>query len=142
MAAGDLRYRAALHATGLVRGFQWLDGSFLEHIEVTESRAPNDIDVVTFYHLPAGTSQKQLHASASALFDNTSVTANYRVDTYLVHLGMPPERLTQQSAYWYSVWSHRRNQRWKGFVQVNLAPTEDPAAAATLVSLSTPGATP
>ena len=50
---GFLRYRAALHAAGLVQGFQWLDGSFLEHIELTEGRAPNDIDVVTFYRLPS-----------------------------------------------------------------------------------------
>ncbi|HLL00311.1 MAG TPA: hypothetical protein VK539_06965 [Myxococcaceae bacterium] len=131
---GYLRYRAALHSVGLVQGFQWLDGSFLEHVEVTERRAPNDIDVVTFFHLPTATSQAQLAAQESELFDNESVLATYRVDAYLVHLGMPPERLTQQSAYWYSVWSHRRNQRWKGFVQVDLTPTEDLAAAATLAN--------
>lgn len=39
------------------------------------------------------------------------------------------ERLTRHSAYWYSVWSHRRNQLWKGFVQVDLAPGEDTFAA-------------
>jgi hypothetical protein len=49
--AGLLAYRHALHATGLVRGFQWLDGSFAEHVEVIEQRPPNDIDVVTFYGL-------------------------------------------------------------------------------------------
>jgi hypothetical protein len=41
---GYLRYRAALHAAGVVQGFQWIDGSFLEHVEVTEGRTPNDID--------------------------------------------------------------------------------------------------
>src|SRR5437868_13267322 len=48
---GLIEYRAALHAAGLVRGFQWLDGSFLEQVELLESRPPNDIDVVTFYRL-------------------------------------------------------------------------------------------
>lgn len=51
---GLMRYRAALHAIGLVQGFQWLDGSFLEDVEGLESRPPNDIDVVTFFRLLPG----------------------------------------------------------------------------------------
>lgn len=139
---GLLHYRAALHAVDLKSGFQWLDGSFLEHVERIEGRAPNDVDVVTFYRLPAGVSQAQLAAKTSALLDHPSVKAMYHVDGYLVHLGMEPERLIRQSAYWYSVWSHRRNQLWKGFVQIDLAPIEDATAAATLASLSTSGGGP
>ena len=70
--------------------------------------------------------------------EHDSARAAFHVDAYLVHLGMPAERLTQQSIYWYSVWSHRRDQSWKGFVQVDLAPTTDASAAATLASLSIP----
>lgn len=139
---GYLRYRAALHAADVVQGFQWLDGSFLEHVELIEARAPNDTDVVSFYHLPPGTSQRQLATKLGPLVDHVSVKANYRVDGYLVHLGMAPERLTQQSAYWYSVWSHRRNQVWKGFVQIDLEPTEDAIALATLASLTSQGGEP
>ena len=36
---GFLRFRAALHAAGLIQGFQWIDGSFLEHIELIEERS-------------------------------------------------------------------------------------------------------
>lgn len=43
---------------------------------------------------------------------------------------------------WYSVWSHRRSQLWKGFVQVDLAPAEDAAAAATLASVANAGGRP
>lgn len=132
---GLLRYRNALHEAGLVRGFQWLDGSFLEHVERIEGRAPNDVDVVTFFRLPAGVSQEQLSASHRIVLDHDEVRAVFHVDGYLVHLGMDAERLTRQSAYWYSVWSHRRNHLWKGFVQLDLAPTEDAAAAGTLASL-------
>lgn len=57
---GLLRYRAALHAIGLVQSFQWLDGSFLESIEQLESRPPNDVDVVTFIRLPPQLSQAAL----------------------------------------------------------------------------------
>lgn len=139
---GLLRYRAALHRSGVVRGFQWLDGSFLEHIEQTEGRSPNDVDVVTFYHLPDGVSQTQLAATLSHQLAGVSVKDQLRVDSYLVHLGMDAARLTRQSAYWYSVWSHRRNQLWKGFVQVDLASTEDAAAAATLASITNAGGSP
>lgn len=134
---GLLRYRAALQELGLVSGFQWLDGSFLEHVERMEGRAPNDVDVVTFFRLPQGRSQRDLLSAQPQLFDHNDVKTSYRVDAYLADLGMNPERLARQSAYWYSVWSHRRNQLWKGFVQVDLAPTEDGVAAATLVSLNT-----
>lgn len=139
---GFLRYRAALHAAGLVQGFQWLDGSFLEHIELTEGRAPNDIDVVTFYRLPSGVTQRRLATSLDTLIDPGAVKATFCIDGYLVGLGMEPERLVAHNAYWYSVWSHRRSQLWKGFVQVDLGGTEDAAASATLASLASPGGAP
>lgn len=139
---GLFRYRAALHEVGFLSGFQWLDGSFLEQVEQTEGRPPNDIDVVTFFRLPPGISQEALAIKAGALLDGDKVRSAFHVDGYFVHLGMDAERLTWQSAYWYGVWSHRRNQLWKGFVQVDLAPTEDESAAATLASLSSIGERP
>jgi len=144
---GFLRYRAALHAAGLVQGFQWLDGSFLEQVELLESRSPNDIDVVTFYKLPAGKTQLDLQAQAPDIFPNSRVLqqtlkANYHVDAYTVHLGMVSERLVERGTYWYSMWSHRRNQIWKGYVQVDLAPTEDATAQAALVNLGNQGVQP
>jgi hypothetical protein len=144
---GLLRYRATLHIAGLTHGFQWLDGSFLEHVEVIESRAPNDIDVVTFYQLPAGKSQKDLAAQFPDLFPASATAqralkSTYHVDAYIVDLGMRPERLTQRSAYWYSLWSHRRNQVWKGFVQIDLVPAEDAAAMTILANLVSQGAQP
>ena len=49
---GWLGYRAALHGMGLTDGFQWLDGSFLEQVEMLERRPPQDMDVVTFLNPP------------------------------------------------------------------------------------------
>lgn len=140
--AGYLKYRAALHQVGLSQGFQWLDGSFLEHVEAIEGRAPNDLDVVTFYNIPTNRTQKELLAADPALFDHALLKTTYQVDAYLVNLGTLPELLTQQSAYWYSVWSHRRNGLWKGFVQVELAPAKDADAAATLINLKSQGGDP
>lgn len=144
---GFLRYRAALHAAGLVQGFQWLDGSFLEHVEMLESRPPNDIDVVTFYRLPVGKTQQDLQTQTPDIFpigraSQQILKANYHVDAYTVHLGMVSERLVKQGTYWYSMWSHRRNPIWKGYVQVDLAPIEDVAAQAALTNLGNQGVQP
>ncbi len=141
---GFLRYRAALSAAGFVNGFQWLDGSFLEHIEITESRSPNDIDVVTFFRMPPGLSQRDLQARAPEVIPVDAISKRklkdkYSVDAYLVPLEVSPERLTQRSAYWYSVWSHRRNHTWKGFVQIDLAPNEDSVASGILGKLGNQG---
>jgi hypothetical protein len=144
---GFLRYRAALHTAGLVQGFQWLDGSFLEHVELLESRSPNDIDVVTFYKLPVGKTQQDLQVQTPDIFPNSrasqlALKANYHVDAYAVHLGMVSKRLVERGTYWYSMWSHRRNQIWKGYVQVNLAPIEDADALVALANLGNQGVQP
>ena len=144
MLNGFFKYRAALHEVGLVSGFQWLDGSFLENVEVLEVRAPNDIDVVTFFDLPEGKSQGDIFQQFPELFPTTrtahlKLKEMYCVDAYLEHLGKAPSRLVRQSSYWYSMWSHRRNQAWKGFVQIDLAPSADAQATAQLESLANQG---
>jgi len=139
--SGYFSHRAALHAAGLTSGFQWLDGSFLEDIETISSRAPQDIDVVTYFSLPAGMTQAQVLAANPALFpaDAPAVAAfkaQYRVDAYEVDLQMPPVHLVMHTTYWYSMWSHRRNEDWKGYVQVDLAPGEDAGAIQDLHNIA------
>lgn len=143
--AGLLRYRSALHAVGLTRGFQWLDGSFLENVEMLENRAPNDLDLVTFFHLPEGVAQLEIQARHPGLFPLTreqraAFKNDYNIDAYLVDLATPANRLIETSTYWYSVWSHRRDARWKGFLAIDLAPEEDGAAAGYLTSAAPEGA--
>lgn len=147
--AGLLDYRTALHAIGLTAGFQWVDGSFAEHVEVCprRHRPPNDVDVVTFYEMPAGATQAGLLAAGSALFPGTVVEHDalkrqYRVDAYSVSLRSTGARLVDQSAYWYGVWAHQRETlKWKGFLQLDLAPAED-AGARALLAASQSGGTP
>jgi hypothetical protein len=145
--AGYLRHRNRLHTAGLTTGFQWIDGSFLENIEVTESRDPNDVDVVTFFSLPVGSTQQQVVARAPDAFPIThaerlAFKSVFFVDPYFVSLGSRPPLLVQQSAYWYSMWSHRRDAIWKGYLQVNLDPSEDPLAAIQLRVPAIPGGSP
>lgn len=126
---GLLRFRAALHQAGLTSGFQWLDGSFLEQIEDLESRSPRDMDVVTFYSLPAGVDQRTLAQNHADLFDQASAKDQYSMDAYFIMLGNPLDTvMTRRVAYWYSMWSHRRDGLWKGFVQVDLDPMHDAEA--------------
>lgn len=130
---GLLRFRAKLHELGIVSGFQWLDGSFLEQIELLESRHPRDMDVVTFFDMPRGENQRSLLQKAGQLFDQKHLIATYWVDGYFIVLGQPVDaRQVQCIAYWYSMWSHRREGLWKGFVQVDLDSSQDANARAVL----------
>ena len=134
---GLLGFRAALHGLGLVDGFQWIDGSFLENVEVIEERDPQDVDLVTFFHTPEGQNQEALLQVSPRLFDPRATKEDYCVDAYFVQLnGSVPEALVAQSTYWNSLWSHRRNGNWKGYLRVELAPTDDPAARANLDLMS------
>lgn len=138
---GLLDYRAALHKIGLVSGFQWLDGSFMEDIETQEARPPKDIDVVTYFNLPVGETQVTLFAKAGDLFRNGYVKATYLVDAYPHVLGGAVNaQHVRQISYWYSMWSHRRDGIWKGFVQVDLDPQGDSDARNVLSSIQAGGA--
>ncbi len=136
---GFLRYRKRLHDAGLVSGFQWLDGSFLEDVELLEGRQPNDLDVVTFFRLPPGTTQSDIQSRAPDAFprsrgDRAVFKGVFHVDPYYVHLGAASERLVESSTYWYSLWSHRRDTSWKGYLQVDLAAMDEGVAAGHLTT--------
>lgn len=120
---GFLTYRSELHAMGLQQGFQWIDGSFAEHVEMLEQRPPKDVDVVSFVHIPAGFNPTQAQGQ---VLDHDHAKATFLVDAYFVEVNLlPPDNLIKKSAYWYSMWSHRRNQAWKGYLQVDLSPISD-----------------
>ncbi|CAN7676361.1 hypothetical protein LJR118_005501 [Acidovorax sp. LjRoot118] len=121
---GFMRYRGELRRLGFVRGFQWLDGSFVEDVESREGRAPRDIDIVTFAHPPAGMSTEQIRdmmQSHADLFDHALCKAAFRCDTAIVNLATSPEWLVTQTRYWYGLYSHRRGDAlWKGMLQLPL----------------------
>lgn len=128
---GFLDFRAALHAAGLGDGFQWVNGSFLENIETIENRSPADMDVVTFFYLPPGETQRSFASTHPDLFKHADTKTRFHVDAYFVPLDdNPPAHLVESSAYWYSLWSHRRSGQWKGFLQIDLSATDDATARA------------
>ncbi len=137
---GLLDYRAALHKLGLTSGFQWLDGSFMENIETLEMRPPNDMDAVTYFYLPSGETQSSFAEKAGNLLSSNFVKTTYSVDAYPHVLGEPNDALQiRLISYWYSMWSHRRDGLWKGFIQVDLDPQEDVSARLVLSPLQIGG---
>lgn len=144
---GFLRYRARLQSAGMTDGFQWLNGNFLENIEVLEGRSPNDLDVVTFFRLQTGVTQTMIRTADPGVFplsqaERIAFKSVFLVDSYFVDLEARSDLLVRQSAYWYSMWSHRRDTRWKGYLQVDLASAEDGAARSQLLALPAMGGTP
>ncbi|WP_315131556.1 DUF6932 family protein [Achromobacter marplatensis] len=133
---GFLSFRSEIHKLGINAGFQWLNGSFSENVESTEGRDPRDVDVVTFLELPEGEDEASLVAKNPQLFDHDYVKEAYRVDSYWEVLGVPMEAQSiQRISYWHSMWSHRRDGMWKGFVQVDLESTQDPVAVQALAQV-------
>jgi hypothetical protein len=65
---GLLKYRIELRNRGVSSGFQWLDGSFMEHKEVLLLEPPKDVDVVTFFHLPPDTDEATFSRTNLDLF--------------------------------------------------------------------------
>lgn len=128
---GFLRYRQGLHDAGLTQGFQWLDGSYMEHVEALEGRPPNDIDVVSFIEFPEGMSERNIRDRFSGVIglsrnSRILVKRSFMVDAFMVPLSpISSSELVELSTYWYSVWSHRRDRAWKGFLRVSLSPDHE-----------------
>lgn len=124
-----LDFRDRLRREGLTNGFQWLDGSFLEDIELRESRPPKDIDVVTVYwgyDLPF---QVDLCARFPEVANPAMSKLNYSVDHYPFDAGFDPTVTLEGTRYWILLFSHNRLGVWKGMLKIELnTPAEDTAA--------------
>lgn len=134
---GLLAYREKLSSIGFTSGFQWLSGSFMEDIETSAKRPPNDIDVVTFTTRPASivtAADWQTFAAANPdELDPQRAKAKYKCDAYFVDVRFGPKYTVDQTRYWFGLFSHRRDGVWKGMVQVPLPISTDDADASKLV---------
>jgi hypothetical protein len=123
---GWLEHRRSLRAAGFDKGFQWLDGSFVEDKE------PNDLDIVSFLRRPTDAATAALLGARmvahAGLFQREVVKADHQLDAFFVDIDGDPETLVDHTRYWLGLFSHRRTDAmWKGMVQVRLE--EDEAAA-------------
>ena len=125
---GWLRHRQGLRAAGFDRGFQWLDGSFVE------DKDPNDLDIVSFTYRPADIrdfNQLVNHMKANiSLFDRAQAKAQFKLDAFAIDLDGTPEGIVNLTRYWLGLFSHRRGDHlWKGMLQVRLEDIADDTAA-------------
>jgi hypothetical protein len=126
---GWLRHRSQLRSLGFQRGFQWLNGSFLE------AKEPRDLDVATFVYRPAMPTEQfsALLQANRALFDRDQLKHTYLLDAF-IDLDGSPETIVNASRYYFGLFSHRReDELWKGMLQVSLVnPADDGAARSAL----------
>lgn len=135
--SGWLEFRQRLVDLGITSGFQWLDGSFLENIEASQGRPPNDLDVLTFYSVPAGIMLpdflNDVNAALPEFFDRGTSKARFHLDHFPVHLGAPGAMLVENTRYWAGLFSHRRDGQWKGMLRIDLNTAAHDAAARQLL---------
>lgn len=123
---GFLSFRKELFNHGLLNGFQWLDGSFLEDIETREHRSPNDLDIVTIYFGYDRHFQDSLFTAFPEFANSQLSKQNYYIDHYPFDAGYSAKITVDYSRYWVQLFSHNRDAVWKGMLQIALnTPNED-----------------
>jgi hypothetical protein len=111
MIQGLVQYRAFLRSFNLRRGFQWVDGSFVER------KAPHDIDTLTFFYANECGDLSRLWGIGS-----DQLKATFHCDGYYVALDEDPEALVELIGYWTNLFSHRRDTfEWKGMLRLDLS---------------------
>ncbi len=131
-----IEFRKKMNDLDITHGFQWLDGSFMENIEVSQQREPNDLDLITFLDLSKINNIGFLLNNFEDFFSPNLSKMNYLLDHYHVDFSYNPLYTIEQTRYWYQLFSHNRNGIWKGILQLSLnTPNEDEYALDYLNSL-------
>lgn len=129
-----LRFRERMNHIGIINGFQWLDGSFTENIEVSEKRPPGDLDVVTFY---GGVDPSALVKVFPEFASPMVSKATYQLDHYPVDFMYDPYVTVEYTRYWIQLFTHKKGTGlWKGILKLPInTPVEDQDALNYLNSL-------
>lgn len=122
---GFIQYRIYLKSIGFKSGFQWIDGSFSENIEKTQNRPPNDIDVVTFAPRPVNYKEdkkwKDFISMNQDFIMSQTMKSKFHCDAYHVDLDVSQEFIVRITAYWFGLFSHKRDTLlWKGMLELSL----------------------
>lgn len=79
---GFVQFRIDCSTHGIGEGFQWIDGSFMENVEVSQSRDPNDIDVVSLIHAKNAAEEDIINNNFPAFCSPKLSKKQYKVDHY------------------------------------------------------------
>jgi len=136
-----IAYRSLLATDGYESGIQFVDGSFVENVEVIQGRDPKDIDVFSLLSVPKKyfSDSAAWHANGFPFWQNEIVDQaknkdRFSLDTYaMLYEELQPVSLIKNVIYWYGLFSHQRDTyAWKGFVAVLLNPAEDKSALVSM----------
>jgi hypothetical protein len=128
---------------GYSQGLQFIDGSFVENIEIREGRDPGDIDVFSFLVRPDRYRTDPTLWRAVGFAEWVSEIADcdqnkkrFGLDTYAIAVDQAsPLGVITETIYWYSLFGHKKiTHDWKGFVQVGLNLADDAAARTALTA--------
>ena len=120
-----IKFRERISDSGIHIGFQWLDGSFLENIEISEGRSPRDLDVVTFFGGLSIAEQTHINGIFPEFFSPRLAKTNFLVDHYAVDYCYDPNVTVEQTRYWIQLFTHKRNGVWKGMLKIPLNTIKD-----------------
>lgn len=118
----------------MTEGFQWVDGSFLEDVEKTQSRPPGDIDVVTFYWSSDPDFTNTFLTAFPSIANRAKIKADFFVDHFPIDVGYHPEATVEATRYWCGLFSHTRTGVWKGMLRIDLDTPADDASATALLA--------
>ncbi len=121
-----ITFRQRMTSLGIIIGFQWLDGSFMENIERSESREPNDLDIVTFFGGISRADQANLIKIFPEFASPVLAKNTYKLDHYAVDYTYHPDVTVEQTRYWLQLFTHNRIGVWKGILRLPLnTPIDD-----------------
>lgn len=124
--SGFLEYRKYLRSLGVIRGFHWIGGSFVEAIEKIGNRPPGDIDVVTFaiQNINDGNRNSLRNLSSKIHSDRAKIKKYLFIDGYLGDLSPNFINYSEREfvygfIFWYEMYSYSKNtETRKGFIEI------------------------
>ncbi|MCW0983509.1 hypothetical protein OK142_22020 [Agrobacterium sp. BT-220-3] len=140
-----ISYRQLLAQDGYDTGVQFIDGSFVENVEMVGNRDPGDIDVFSLVKIPekylADFSLWENHGAsfwAEEIVNRGRNKARFSLDTFanIIDDAVPVFDAMSLIMYWYGLFSHQRDTfHWKGFVALDINSAGDAAALELLEGL-------
>lgn len=117
---GYVEFRLKCLKYGVQCGYQWIDGSFVENVEISQNRAPHDIDVVTMFALQDVNQQMVIANNFPAFVNPRLSKEQYMVDHYPCLVNVKPFGTIESVKYWNQLFGHNRAGVWKGMVELPL----------------------
>lgn len=124
-----LDFRQKIRDAGMMKAFQWVDGSFVEDVENGLGRPPKDIDVFTVCWGYKDFFFDQFVLTFPEFSDRAAVKRKYNVDHLFLDADHDRLLTIDFTRFVTQLFSHNRNQVWKGILKIDVdTPNEDAIA--------------